>query len=638
MLILLLPLAFFLIFLNLLHLNKRKKLGYGNGELILISSIGWMFILVALTEFLSLFQALNQLWLAISWTVIAILLLAVAYRSNWSNKSNKTHRSNKSNWSNWTNLPGFYRFLVINLLVILLVTLVFGLVFPPNNPDAMSYHLARVMHWIQNQSIAQYRTNIIPQDIYPPGAEYIATHAILLSGKNLFVNIIQWLSMVGCLLGVYLLTGLFGSGKKAQIIAVFFAATLPIGLLESNSAQNDVVAAFWLICFVYFFLRYTLKKDSRSIYIGAIAIGLGILTKATNYFYGASFLIMFFWLFKKEGFKKSAFNLLITSGIILLINSGFAIRNQLVFGTPLGDYSSISITNTSKSLGSLLVHLTNDFFYQILTSLSSINIIIKFIYIFIFNIFSFKNVDGGILSRTNFLNSASSGSEDSTANLMQFIIVNVSLLTLFFSGKKNRLLKIYELAIIFSIILLDFGIAWTQFNTRYFISFYLLQAPIVAWCLNRFKQQIVIKLFLTAILVIAYSCLIYNPGKPAKSLFADRNNQYFNLVYDPVYLKTNKIIAQIITQRHYKNIGLNFVEYYFEYPLWVYLKEDKVDDFRIEHIDVRNKTAETPLKPFKPDVIIICDYCFREAPEYHKKYEKWAKVMIKVPYFTIYGQ
>ena len=51
---------------------------------------------------------------------------------------------------------------------ILALTLTTAIVAPPNNMDSMSYHMPRVMHWIQNASISHYPTNTLRQISFPP--------------------------------------------------------------------------------------------------------------------------------------------------------------------------------------------------------------------------------------------------------------------------------------------------------------------------------------------------------------------------------------------------------------------------------------------------------------------------------------
>ena len=46
------------------------------------------------------------------------------------------------------------------LLPMGVVLLFLALLYPPNNYDSMTYHMARVAHWIQNQSIGHYPTSL----------------------------------------------------------------------------------------------------------------------------------------------------------------------------------------------------------------------------------------------------------------------------------------------------------------------------------------------------------------------------------------------------------------------------------------------------------------------------------------------
>ena len=47
-----------------------------------------------------------------------------------------------------------------------------GLWAYPNNWDSMTYHLTRVEHWMQRQTVIHYATNNVRQVSQPPLAEY----------------------------------------------------------------------------------------------------------------------------------------------------------------------------------------------------------------------------------------------------------------------------------------------------------------------------------------------------------------------------------------------------------------------------------------------------------------------------------
>jgi hypothetical protein len=47
-----------------------------------------------------------------------------------------------------------------------------------------------------------------------------------------------------------------GANQTGQLIAAVFVATIPMGILQASSTQNDYVLSFWLICFVYFIEQF----------------------------------------------------------------------------------------------------------------------------------------------------------------------------------------------------------------------------------------------------------------------------------------------------------------------------------------------------------------------------------------------
>lgn len=76
------------------------------------------------------------------------------------------------------------------ILIIILTTGLIALVAPPNSFDSMNYHMSRIMHWIQDQNVAPFPTNIIKQVNLTPGTEYDILQFQLLSGDDGLANLI----------------------------------------------------------------------------------------------------------------------------------------------------------------------------------------------------------------------------------------------------------------------------------------------------------------------------------------------------------------------------------------------------------------------------------------------------------------
>ena len=58
---------------------------------------------------------------------------------------------------------------ICGVVAVVVIAGVTAIVAPPNTYDSMTYHLPRVMHWIQHQSVGHYPTHIPRQLHFPPG-------------------------------------------------------------------------------------------------------------------------------------------------------------------------------------------------------------------------------------------------------------------------------------------------------------------------------------------------------------------------------------------------------------------------------------------------------------------------------------
>jgi hypothetical protein len=113
----------------------------------------------------------------------------------------------------------------------------------PNNFDSMTYHLARVAYWLQNHSVDPYPTNIARQVAHPPGAEYLLLALQVISRSDRLANLLQLGAWVAMVLAAGPLARSFGAPRRVAAWASVLVGTLPVGLLEASSTQNDLVAA-----------------------------------------------------------------------------------------------------------------------------------------------------------------------------------------------------------------------------------------------------------------------------------------------------------------------------------------------------------------------------------------------------------
>src|SRR5207249_2498683 len=230
-------------------------------------------------------------------------------------------------------------FLIIVLTGIAFVVVTVGLIAliaPPNNWDSMTYHMSRVAHWIQNRSVDFYPTSI-PRQLYQnPWAEFVIMNLQALSGGDRFANLVQWYSMLGSIVGVTVIAKQLGADPRGQIFAAVIAATIPEGILQASSTQNDYVESFWILCLSHYVIRLNTKPNLASSIGAASSLGLAILTKATAYVWAFPFLLWLFLSGLKTWRWKLAKVAIVIALIAVAINVDHYARNFKLYGSLIG--------------------------------------------------------------------------------------------------------------------------------------------------------------------------------------------------------------------------------------------------------------------------------------------------------------
>ena len=116
------------------------------------AAVAYGLFIVGSTELLSLFQALDLPAVMVLWSVACMgagaLLIYLCQRSKkWLIPGGAIHIH-----------PEIDRFQATFLLFIAGATLAIALTAPPNTWDSMTYHMSRVWHWAQNQTVSHYPT------------------------------------------------------------------------------------------------------------------------------------------------------------------------------------------------------------------------------------------------------------------------------------------------------------------------------------------------------------------------------------------------------------------------------------------------------------------------------------------------
>jgi len=232
-------------------------------------------LLVLSTEVFSLFRSLTFTTVCLFWGAVAVAAFLLHRRFSSRAISRPAPTPNP--------LSRTQKGLLVGVAVLLALTAITAVAAPPNNWDSMTYHMTRVKHWEQYGSISFFPTHNLRQLCMPPFAEYAILHLEILSGGDRFANLVQWIALVGSLIGVSLIAKEIGASSKGQILSAVFAATLPMAVLQSSSTQNDLVVSLWMVCLVLFCIRFARSANWASAIPFGVSLGLATLTKGTSW-------------------------------------------------------------------------------------------------------------------------------------------------------------------------------------------------------------------------------------------------------------------------------------------------------------------------------------------------------------------
>jgi hypothetical protein len=510
---------------------------------LLISSL----LVTVSSEVLSLFHSFNYASLASFWSLTMIIgsIIVLKCKAN-SNQIKEKATSFISSIKNNKLL-----FSIISLILILIGFQ--GFIYPPNNWDSLTYHMARIPHWIINENISPFPTAISRQVNSPPFSELFISQLNILAKNDYFSNFIQYIFLIGNIAVSILISNNLNFSKKAKIICCFLILTTPEFLLQASSTQNDIVVSFFILSSCLFTLISYQCNSNKDYILLAISVGLGFFTKGTAYIYLLPILCLWCLLILlKYRTKKTFYKLAFIPIISILINIGFYTRNYSYTEDPLGKNED-KLFNEEISLKKIT-----------LTSLKNIGIH--------FAIYPLNQITNKIVEKSHLLLNEKIDNpktnfngtkfhlkkwqhhEDDASNILQILIFFICIILFLFNLNKFAsfvwILLLIPLAefLIFSVVL-----KWQPWHTRLETPIFFLILYFIAIVIDRtvFNSKIIV---LTSLILTFYSFIIvlYNPTRPYITnqntteirITDSRFKKYFanNMILEKDYLFARKLL------------------------------------------------------------------------------------------------
>jgi hypothetical protein len=584
----------------------------------LIAAIIWGFLVTAFTEFLSFFDLLNSAWLSACWASASAFIFFLFFISE------------KKRLTTWEGNPysAVEKGLLLGVLFLCFSTFLTAVIAPPNNWDSMTYHMSRVVHWLQNGSVRHYPTHILRQLELNPWAEFAITQFQALSGNDRFANLVQWFSMVGSLIGATLIARQLGALRRGQILTAVILVSIPMGILQASSTQNDYVLSFWLLCFIWSGMRLKKTWNSGWLVITSASLGLAILTKGTAYLYALPFAFWLTWGVMKISPLRAITLAFAFAFSIFVLNSGHYTRNFLLFSNPLLAGESVKYSNeifnaksvVSNVIRNAAIHSSTP--YDVLnnrihTGVGSLHQMMSF------DLNDQRTTFKGITFEIKKLKF----DEDTSGNFFHALLA-VIISALVFCRKSIRTscpdILPYLLSVVAGFLLFCIFLRWQPWHSRLHLPLFVLGAPIAGYVLERLRLQGMAIALASFLLIAAFPWALRNYSRPLVPYIGFFHNQspypltiistdryplYF--LSRPYLWKSYLNASHAIQATGARNIGLKFRQDDWEYPLWVLLK-DNGSEFRIEHIDVENPSQRLSSHTFQPDLVLVGNETGRE--------------------------
>jgi len=488
----------------------------------------------------------------------------------------------------------------------------------------MTYHLPRIAHWAQNQTVAHYATNIIRQLTSPVLAEFINLQVYILSGNNdIFLNMLQSVSFIANAAIVYGIARKIKCSDTFCRLAVLLFLTMPIAFSEALTTQVDNYATVWLLIFVYFLLDFTsvekkitfCRENIILVCTMGFCVSLGYLAKPSVCIGMCIFVL---WLLiiciRRKDRLVPLLQLIccVIPAIILplipeiarnlatfqAISDPIAGKRQLI-GTLQPSYIFINF------LKNAVYNLPNIYFSDSSNWLK--RIVVKCAQLLNVELDHPSISEGGAVF---YIHNAQDYGHDTAVNPVIVILFIICILWLLLRRHKKGERRDYIgfcITSALSFLLFCCVLRWEPFVTRYMISYLALLCPVTATLLQKLtdgKTQFGLRN--SALSIIWFVCIVefiglayYHRNMNARNGADERPYGYF--VNRTTEYQSYTELCNAIMEGDNKNIGIYLGSNDYEYPLWAMLEGEIA---QMKHVNVNNSSAVYAEENFEPDCII----------------------------------
>jgi len=610
----------------------------------LAASVTWGLVLIGITELLSVFYSITYSGLVMAWMGVCGFVCIINIGVLKKQQAN-LGQTDERRFALFDSISLYGVFIILAIICIVAISI------PAKHGDATSYHLSRVVHWMQNQSIEHYPTPDLRQLRRGPWSEYAIMHLWILSGVRSFNNLISWFSLAGSVIGISLIAERLGAKRGVQIFTSVLAVSLPTAIVQAFGVFNDIVLSFWIICFIYFLLS-SLENKSRFVHDWGMAasLGLALITKGVAYIFLLPFTL---WVvirtFKRD--PKRALNLISFIVIfVCLLNGGHYIRNFERTQNILGDNSHMIVesydlptvfVNGMRNVSTLLFTPPTQWNLKIVRAVTKVEAMLNLS----LQGHSWKNM-ATLAGESDYIKYPFIFNNSTRDYIHRLLILICLILFVSYSHTRGGPVRRQYLACVLISLLLSCFILKTSITAtqRILLPLILLFCPVIAMVLSDKIPRIITRvLAVSLVLMVMVMPVKGGRGIVYQLLIIKKSNfESHNASQSYSYRQIDKsAFADALNYIHAADchsIGLRSSRKYSDYILKVLFEDREYPPLRMKHVLVENNSAvkygKGGSQDFNPCVILSFGFPEEEALVYEGRI--YSKALSPGPRFTLY--
>lgn len=469
--------------------NKNSVLG-----LIYLSILSFAQIVLTF-EVLSLFNLINQ-----NCVLILNLIFLLGSTYFWFKKNKPILLLDISNLkkriANSMKLDKSLIWLFVGFCVFIMSTIFLCFIMPVNNADALGYHIARCVYWIQQGNLNHFIVSDVRNLCLPINSEILYTWVILFVKTDVFIGFFAFTGYLLSIISIYKILGYCGFCTRKRLWTVFIMSSLPSVLVQSSSTQTDIIIAGLIASSIFLFWHALKNNEKIPIYMASIAYALAIGTKTPAIIMIPGIGILFFALCLHYKNFRPLLEFIILGFINFIIFSSYNyILNFISYGNFMGAPSYITVNKNyfgiKGAIANFIKHLFMFIDFSGFTFSLYLDPIIQNIRLYALNFLGLGHIPDSLY--TNYSPLINIGLFEETVKLgfLGFLVylpcIILSQIKVIFKPKsvKTKLITLFGLLFLTNMIVMSYLINYSSFNTRYIVAFVIISAPVLIYSYSR---------------------------------------------------------------------------------------------------------------------------------------------------------